>query len=723
MLQTIGGSIGVALGPAVANASSTLAVQTDDTTNVTSDGATLNTTLTDMGGNYSVWVYFEYGESGTLDQTTSGDWRYETGSWSIDVSDLDPNTTYDVRAVAEGDDETVRGSTQSFTTPDPNPSISVSTGDPLSVSHCATALWGSLDEAIDVSSVDVTFEWREDGASTWNTTRTELLDSTASIRHYVDGLAAGTTYEYRLTATADSDVSDTGSIVTVTTDDTTTLKGETNTATDVTDTTAVLNATLDSFGDGSSTDVLFRWGPEAPSGDFPANTTLEDTLSTTGSYSAEVTGLDPGTTYEYWVALNDGMDVHRGHRLAFTTPGPQLDVTSDTATDVFDTGATLQGTLESLGEADSADVHFEYRPTGSSTWTSTAVQTRTNTGSFTADLTGLAETTEYEFRALSTASDGDTDTGESVTFTTTGDPVVTTEEATNVEDTEATLAGAIQTEGGADTHTVSFEWGPAGDLSNTATDVFYDSLNPYVFYADVSGLDPETTYDYRALIDASDGESDAGDVRSLTTTQPTDDNVAVSTSTPTNVDDSSATLQGSLDDLGGADSADLSFEYREAATDAATETSTRTLTATGDFSADVTGLSPDTSYEFRALASASDGDVDATAWATFTTDTSDGTAPTVDSLSVTTADKNDPHAKLTVDWSVSDVDGNLDTVTVDVYDGILVDSSTTDVFGGTASGTDVFEIKHGGGDTYDVEATVTDTDNRTDSQRTTVTAA
>mgnify|MGYP003835955859 CR=1 FL=1 len=601
--------------------------------------------------------------------------------------------------------------------------LAVSTADPVSVSHCSAALWGSLDDTGGASSVDVTFEFREQGTSTWQTTRTEALSTTASVRHYVDGLTAGTTYEYRLTATASDGDTDTGSTVTVTTDGSTSLKGTTEAATDVTDSTAVLNATLDSFGDGDSASVLFRWGPEAPSGDFPPNTTLQTELTATGSFSQEISGLDPDTTYEYWFSIDGGLDVHRGARRSVTTNAPELDVLTGSALDVFDTGATLHGDLDSLGGADSADLHLDYRQTGATTWTATPDQTLTSAGGFSADVSGLAEETDCEFRAVAVASDGRTDTGATNTFTTTGDPVVTTEEATNVEDTTATLAGSLSSEGGADSHDVFFEWGPEGDLSNTATDVFYDSITPSIFYADVSGLDPTTTYEFRAMVDASDGDSDSGSIRNFTTTEPTDDNVAVDTEPATDVTDSSATLQGVLNDLGGADSADVSFEWRVAGTNDATETSTQTLTATGRFSEGISGLSSDTFYEYRALATASDGDVDASAWSSFKTEQGSDEAPVVDSFSVSEAGSPNPHAKITADWVVSDVDGDLDSVVVEVLDGgSVVDSATTQVSGGSASGTDVFEIKHGGGTTYDVELTVTDESGLTATETRTVTA-
>lgn len=87
------------------------------------------------------------------------------------------------------------------------------------------------------------------------------------------------------------------------------------------------------------------------------------------------------------------------------------------------------------------------------------------------------------------------------------------------------------------------------------------------------------------------------------------------------------------------------------------------------------------------------------------------TSPTIDSYTVTEAGSPNPHATITADWTVSDADGDLDTVFVDVFDagtGSLVDSSSQDVSGASAAGSETFEIKHSRKRTFDVNLTVTD---------------
>ncbi|PSP80856.1 serine protease [Halobacteriales archaeon QS_1_68_20] len=99
-------------------------------------------------------------------------------------------------------------------------------------------------------------------------------------------------------------------------------------------------------------------------------------------------------------------------------PDPALSVSTDSATSVGETSATLNGTLGDLGGASSADVYFEWGPAGGSLSNTTSAQTLSSTGSFSADVSGLDSGTDYEFRAVAQGSDGSSDTGGVQSFTT-----------------------------------------------------------------------------------------------------------------------------------------------------------------------------------------------------------------------------------------------------------------------------------------------------------------
>ena len=225
--------------------------------------------------------------------------------------------------------------------------------------------------------------------------------------------------------------------------------------------------------------------------------------------------------------------------------------------------------------------------------------------------------------------------------------------------------------------------------------------------------------DAAAAVDGTSG--DTGD-----TDDTEDTGVVVSTGSAVDVGETAATLRGSLGDLGGAASADASFEWGEAGGSLPNASSAGTLSSTGSFSADLGGLAAGTEYEFRAVADASDGDADTGATVAFATDgASTGDAvPVIDGYSVSEAGSPNPHAEITADWSVSDLDGDLDAVLVEVIDasGRAADSTRASVGGASASGSEFFKLKHAGGPTYDVRLTVTDVSGRAVTRTDTVTS-
>lgn len=68
-------------------------------------------------------------------------------------------------------------------------------------------------------------------------------------------------------------------------------------ATDVTSNSATLNGALRTLDSGYSALCCFRW---RQAGEAPNSETSKQLLTSTGSYSAEIGELDPGTEYEYW---------------------------------------------------------------------------------------------------------------------------------------------------------------------------------------------------------------------------------------------------------------------------------------------------------------------------------------------------------------------------------------------------------------------------------------
>ncbi len=200
---------------------------------------------------------------------------------------------------------------------------------------------------------------------------------------------------------------------------------------------------------------------------------------------------------------------------------------------------------------------------------------------------------------------------------------------------------------------------------------------------------------------------DVGAVDVTGSARTVDGTLSVVADPATGVDASTATLNAELVDLGGADAASVSFEWGVAGDGFPNATEPRTLDAPGAFGVSLDGLASETTYEFRAVAE-TDAGSDASDASTFTTDPADGgdAAPTVDGLAL--QDRSNPAwTRYGVDWAVSDADGDLASVTVELVgaDGSTLDSATTDVGGGGAAGNDELRTK---GSASEVRLTVTD---------------
>ncbi len=105
---------------------------------------------------------------------------------------------------------------------------------------------------------------------------------------------------------------------------------QTDSATNVTKTTATLNGELTDMGSASQVTVYFEYGTDTSYG----NETPHQTLSATGSFSADITGLTPGTTYHFRAVAVNSAGTSYGEDKTFgtyeaTTPVVLFDDTKD----------------------------------------------------------------------------------------------------------------------------------------------------------------------------------------------------------------------------------------------------------------------------------------------------------------------------------------------------------------------------------------------------------
>ena len=221
------------------------------------------------------------------------------------------------------------------------------------------------------------------------------------------------------------------------------------------------------------------------------------------------------------------------------------------------------------------------------------------TGSFTSTLTGLLPGTMYYARAYAINTAG-TGYGESVLFRTLGNkPASQTSNASNIQFNSATLTGSVNPN--SLSTNVFFEWGTTTDYGNTIAfaqnPISGDS--PVNVTADLSGLDPGTTYRFRIK-----AENSFGITYSMVMTFKTPGDVPwVTISEAGNIGIRSVSLKGSVNPnyLSSA----VIFEWGETQNYGNTITPVQSP-VTGNIplavSADLPGLLPGTTYHFRIKA-------------------------------------------------------------------------------------------------------------------------
>ena len=335
------------------------------------------------------------------------------------------------------------------------------------------------------------------------------------------------------------------------------------------------------------------------------------------SLSAHVTGLNAATLYHYRVSAVY-QEVHAvsgtysftsgGKDATFTTSGAAPSVSTEPASPIGATAATLNAKVNSNGS--STECHFEYGKTpsfGVSVPCSPTPVTGQNFVAVIAAVANLSPQTTYHFRVVARNATG-TKVGSELTFTTGAVlPAVAASAASDVTQTEATLNGSVNPEGVKVTE-CDFQYGRTTSYGSTipCSTAPGEGQGAKAESAVVSGLQPGRSYHFRILARNANGTSASSDESFLTATEPPG---ALTESAV--VGTSSATLVGTAVPNGAAISS-CRFEYgtspsgilEASAPCAALPASSEEGTSV---SASITGLAAGTVYHYRLVVASSSG--------------------------------------------------------------------------------------------------------------------
>ena len=196
------------------------------------------------------------------------------------------------------------------------------------------------------------------------------------------------------------------------------------------------------------------------------NTGVFETTSNSGTYFFTVTGLDSDTEYEYRAKIDYNSETKYGSIVSFTT----------------------------LAEEPVND------------WETTSPNLKTTTGAFDETIEYLIKDTDYEFQACvyygeESPYQDEFICGDTLEFTTLdiSEPMINTLSAVNIIDIGARLRGELTDLGEFASVNVLFEYRETGATSWTETST--ETLTATgTFFRDLSNLDPNTEYDYRARV-------------------------------------------------------------------------------------------------------------------------------------------------------------------------------------------------------------------------------
>jgi hypothetical protein len=369
----------------------------------------------------------------------------------------------------------------------------------------------------------------------------------------------------------------------------------------VTASTATFNGTIISPGLPPYTERGFVYAKAA-------QPTLENCLgkltvevSSSATFSANVTGLDANTTYYVRAyAVSPEGEAYGGDE-SFTAGIAVTELSISAATNLGASSATLNATIISAGAPAYSERGFCYNKTGNPATSDTKrpVAAGDATGSYSLSVTGLDFQTAYYVRAYAIQNGVSVYSADVISFTTTWtNAEVSTAAPADVGATSATLRGAVTNAGNPEYSERGFCYNKTGNptISNK---VIAAGTGEGDYSLDISNLDIQATY-YVCSYVLQNGAPIYGNTESFTTVWVETD---VSTYAATNIEANNATFNGVINNMGQPECSEHGFVY----------SATRTTPTIGDakvtftgyataYSANVTGLASNQTYYVRAYA-------------------------------------------------------------------------------------------------------------------------
>ncbi|RAJ33497.1 fibrobacter succinogenes major paralogous domain-containing protein [Pedobacter cryoconitis] len=525
-----------------------------------------------------------------------------TGSFDSQLKDLMADTRYYVKAYATNVAGTDYGQQVGFTTYPPGLPL-LTTVNPVLITGTTVYCGGNITEE---GGVPTTIR-----GVVWSTTpnfnpETETVHRTLEggagkgiFNSQVTGLQPGAKYYIRAYATNRVGVGY-GNELSFTTQNYATL-----TTTEISENakgSAMSGGVISSDG-GSKVTVQGLCWSTSPN---PTSELLSKTIDKgTGTFISQLKNLAPSTLYYVRAYATNGLGTAYGNEISFVSAAVPPTLTTTDPVITSGTTASSGGIITSAGGAAitskgivwSSKIDFDPK---------LETVNRTNDGSgqntFISELKDLVRSTAYYVRAYAENSAGIT-YGNQLTVTIfPTSPILLTTKVTEITGTTATSGGKITSDGGATVTKRGICWSTQQNPTNTLLTKTVDALGgDGDFTGKMTGLLPNTIYYVRAYAVNGIGVAYGLEESFITLAPPT----LTATSPINNIRATIATSGGEITDDGRTPILSRGIvwdRYSDPTISLATKTLDNLTKGIGTFTADLSGLTPNTTYYVRAYA-------------------------------------------------------------------------------------------------------------------------
>ena len=450
--------------------------------------------------------------------TTNGNGN---GSFTSNMTELSPGTTYHVRAYATNQQGTAYGPEVEFNTLSGIASITLSEASNVTATTATCTANITNDGGAEITERG--FCWSTAQYPTTTSSHASAGNGTGSFSSSLINLTAGAIYYVRAYSISAAGTSYSNQISFTTSNGLPTI-----TTAEITNITAISAKSGGNVTDNGGYDVTARGICWNTLGNPDISDSHTSSGTGNGSFTSNLTSLSAGTTYHVRAYATNERGTAYGQEVVFSTLNGNATITISEATNVTSTTATCTANITNDGGAEIIERGFCWATSQYPTTTSSHASAGNGTGSFSSSLINLTVGSTYYVRAYAINSTG-TSYSNQISFTTTdGLPSVTTGTASNITATSAVCSGNVTSDGGFTVTEKGFCWSTSQYPTISGN---HSSIGSGIgsFNGSISGLNINTTYYVRAYATNSTGTSYGSQVSfttadglpTVTTTGPT----------------------------------------------------------------------------------------------------------------------------------------------------------------------------------------------------------